>query len=338
MDLDDTIQRHGMALISVFADHPHDLPFTYTVGRHDRGLPELIVFGGTPDEAGTLLNELDRDNPSSEVRPGRTPRADALGGARVELRRARPAWAKVHGLLAFDRGGPDVPFLQVRLPDRRGRLHGERGRPAACACCPDLSRADRPWALPLDTASLHGRVLPSQARSDDAVEVCLPVRRDGTEVGRVERVRARDLGDGTVQVLQPPVMADWTTAGAVLLLEGRTDLCGDPLAASEVRASRSVHLAWSWIVPLLDEDGLDLERVDAAVGRVAEMPGVALTIDTWWCSVAAQSNQSHRVRAAMRRLVRDGLAREEDRYSRSDPPGLPCLDPRCVRCDTQLRP
>lgn len=132
-------------------------------------------------------------------------------------------------------------------------------------------------------------------------------------------------------------MADWTTAGARVRLEDHTDPCGDPLATIEVRASRCVHLAWSWIVPLLDEDGPELVQVDAAVCRVAELPGVELTIDTWWCAAAAPSSQSHTVRAAMRCLVRDGLAHEEDRYSRSVPRGVPCLDPRCTNCGTDLR-
>jgi hypothetical protein len=58
VDIDTIIARHGVALPSILTAHPHDPPFTYTVGRQDQGRPELIVFGLAPQVAQTLLNEL----------------------------------------------------------------------------------------------------------------------------------------------------------------------------------------------------------------------------------------------------------------------------------------
>lgn len=42
MNIDEIIARCGVYLQAVCSEHPYDTPFTYTVGRHQRGQPELI--------------------------------------------------------------------------------------------------------------------------------------------------------------------------------------------------------------------------------------------------------------------------------------------------------
>ncbi|MBW8711109.1 MAG: DUF4262 domain-containing protein, partial [Mycobacterium sp.] len=50
-----TIRIHGWAVQSVEDDR---LPFAYTIGLHDRGLPELLVTGLSPQPAARLLNDV----------------------------------------------------------------------------------------------------------------------------------------------------------------------------------------------------------------------------------------------------------------------------------------
>lgn len=61
---DDTrrlIDAHGWAVIGVFPTRPEDgVPFSYTVGLTDRGLPELAIYGLPPHTAGGVLNAVAR--------------------------------------------------------------------------------------------------------------------------------------------------------------------------------------------------------------------------------------------------------------------------------------
>src|SRR5262249_52869691 len=50
-----TIRIHGWAVQGVEDDR---LPYAYTIGLHDRGLPELLVTGLPPEGAAGLLNDV----------------------------------------------------------------------------------------------------------------------------------------------------------------------------------------------------------------------------------------------------------------------------------------
>lgn len=334
MDIDAIIARHGVAVQAVLTDHPYDPPFAYTIGRHLRGDPELIVFGGHHERATALLNELAHHRAAGDLAAGAQLSVDTFDGDPVGLVEARPEWVCQYGLLAFDHAGAppwDVPFLQVQIPDPEGRLPGVDGRPATCWCCPDLSRLDRPYARAFDTTRLHELVPGQPPHGDDEVDVAVPVWVDDVAVGRVEALRARPRDADEVCLLQPPVLADWTTAGAVLRLTGREDPDGLPIAGAEVRTSPSVHLAWAWhVAGMTDAEAV---RAEQAVERIAALDGVVVTPDPNWLTIAAPSRHSHRVRATMRRLVRDGLAVEAERFSR---PSTACTHPGCQACGGPL--
>lgn len=335
VDIDATIAEHGVFIQGVITAHPYDPPFTYTVGRHLRGRPELILFGPPPGPAAQVLNELARDRRPSEVTAGADVTLRCMDGHRVRLCPARPEWIADYGLVAFDHAAarPDqVPFLQVVLPRRDGSLPGDGG--PRCECCPDLSHSLRPYPRPFDTAQLFRSHASRPRRPAGSVEVCVPVRIDDMEIGRLERLVAQDRGDGTVQLLQPPVLADWTTAGAILAVDDIRDVGGDHVARTELRASPSVHLTWSWSARGQLADPATTERVDAAVRRITSLPGVEATLDPRWLAVAATSASSHKVRSVMRRLARDGVAQEADPLHRSP---TVCSHPQCG-CEVCSRP
>lgn len=51
--IDATMRKHGWAVQYVESDRS---PYAYTIGLHDRGLPELLVTGLPPQRAARLLN------------------------------------------------------------------------------------------------------------------------------------------------------------------------------------------------------------------------------------------------------------------------------------------
>ena len=54
----ETIAEHGRQVIAVGGDRKHK-PFFYTIGNHDKGLPELLLIGPfRPDMIMNVLNEL----------------------------------------------------------------------------------------------------------------------------------------------------------------------------------------------------------------------------------------------------------------------------------------
>jgi hypothetical protein len=54
-ELRETIRGHGWAVQFVESDRR---PFAYTIGLHDRGLPELLICGLPPDIATRVLNSI----------------------------------------------------------------------------------------------------------------------------------------------------------------------------------------------------------------------------------------------------------------------------------------
>ena len=94
------------------------MPFAYTIGMHDRGLPELLVTGLAPKRALWLLNTF-----AKRMLAGRPPvPGDQVwlpAGTRVELVEvARP---DAHLGMAVGIEGPDISAIQLVWADGRGR-------------------------------------------------------------------------------------------------------------------------------------------------------------------------------------------------------------------------
>lgn len=51
------ITTYGQSLISVMGEGD-DPPFIYTIGNHEKNLPELLIIGIGGEQAGALMNEL----------------------------------------------------------------------------------------------------------------------------------------------------------------------------------------------------------------------------------------------------------------------------------------
>ncbi len=51
------IEKHGRSIIGVFACADDDIPFSYTIGNHLKGLPELLVIGSS---RAPYLNDFSR--------------------------------------------------------------------------------------------------------------------------------------------------------------------------------------------------------------------------------------------------------------------------------------
>jgi hypothetical protein len=125
-----TIRTHGWAVQSVEDDRR---PYAYTIGLHDRGLPELLVTGMPQQRAACLLNSAAGATVDGRVF---TPGAHiAMGdGPLVEI--VEVAHPDAHMNFAVALGGPDVRALQLVWCDERGRWpwaagwgHGRRRQP-----------------------------------------------------------------------------------------------------------------------------------------------------------------------------------------------------------------
>jgi Domain of unknown function (DUF4262) len=93
-------------------------PYAYTVGLHDRGLPELLVTGLVPSWAGRLLNCIARDLVKGHVlRPGE----HIAHGADPIIEIVEVEHPDVHMGWAIAFGGPDVRALQLVWADDYGR-------------------------------------------------------------------------------------------------------------------------------------------------------------------------------------------------------------------------
>ena len=66
-DIDANVKKHGQSVVYVGRiERDTTEPFHYTVGRHSRGLPELLMTALTNPESGMLiLNALDRAMPKT---------------------------------------------------------------------------------------------------------------------------------------------------------------------------------------------------------------------------------------------------------------------------------
>ena len=113
--LADKMRKHGWAVQYVEDDR---VPFAYTVGLHDCGLPELLVTGVSQQRATRLLNAVAGDAMRGRtLTPGEQitlPTGPSVEIVEVDHPDAHMGWA-----VAF--GGPDVRAMQLVWADGRGR-------------------------------------------------------------------------------------------------------------------------------------------------------------------------------------------------------------------------
>jgi hypothetical protein len=110
-----TMQEHGWAVQYVESDR---IPFAYTVGLHDCGLPELLMTGVSRQRAIRLLNVVAKDMMGGRtLTPGQ--KIAVTSGPLVELVEVANPDAHMTWAVAF--GGQGVRALQLVWADGRGR-------------------------------------------------------------------------------------------------------------------------------------------------------------------------------------------------------------------------
>jgi Domain of unknown function (DUF4262) len=94
-------------------------PFAYTIGLHERGLPELLVTGMPPERANLVLNTV----ANYLVNGGRpVPGERMLIGGELLLDFVQVQHPIAHLKFAYSIYGPDLRALQVVWPDNHGHL------------------------------------------------------------------------------------------------------------------------------------------------------------------------------------------------------------------------
>jgi len=126
--LDAMIERHGWAVLAVFADPDTNTPtFSYTVGLTAKNKPEMIVMGMPPDNARIVLNGLARRLLAGEVKRHERLSMVLTEGYEPVLIEADTARARDFLRAAIHRYGDQVQALQLVLPDAANRLPWEEG-------------------------------------------------------------------------------------------------------------------------------------------------------------------------------------------------------------------
>ena len=141
------VEKFGQGIIGVFAaeDDPNKdgfVPFMYTVGRSERGKPDLVIYGPLrPEHAGTILNMVDEFDKHTPVKAG-----DRLGGLigtadgtpyDLTLIDVDPEECEMNVALAmYD----DVTAMQVVWPDDDNKFPWEG------------------WKIPDEEQPLHGEI------------------------------------------------------------------------------------------------------------------------------------------------------------------------------------
>jgi len=111
----ETVRVNGWAVQAVEDDRR---PFAYTIGLHDRGLPELLVTGLSPERAARVLNDVAGATVGGRVLD---PGAHIAVGAGPLLEIVEVEHPDAHMDFAVALGGPDVRALQLVWADDRGR-------------------------------------------------------------------------------------------------------------------------------------------------------------------------------------------------------------------------
>lgn len=319
----------------VFFHHPEGLPRIVAVDQPHPHAPSLAYTESAWPELGSGLVTFDRDArlaadllravghlPVSVVQPDRWVVMDELErGAIVRFRACDPDTLD-RFLLARTDAGRRAPYLQVAVVHDDRRL-SER---LDCDCCPNLNwSGEILHSGPFETASLpigdRVRVLPTSTARACVITVEIPVRVADAVEPRRETLLAEEV-DGGARLLQSPVLADWTAAGAVMGLSDPPHGIGIPVADRIIRSSRHVQLGVE-----LERSGLVARHRDAVHGAVEKLlvlGDVAVTNTGRWLSASVPEGRAERGRSVLRRLVRDGHAHEVGSYSNPSPGRCTC--------------
>lgn len=129
-ELRETIRRHGWAVQYIEDDRR---PFAYTIGLHDRGLPELLITGQLPPRSVSVLNAVANAAVNGSVF---LPGEHMALGDEVLIEFVEVDHPDAHLKFAVALGGPEVRALQLVWADERGRWpwaagwgHGRRRQP-----------------------------------------------------------------------------------------------------------------------------------------------------------------------------------------------------------------
>lgn len=129
------IQKSGQAVQAVTGE----IPFAYTIGNYERGLPELLVIGVAIEPVHQLLNELGR-----KMRDSGQPIVDGQlldTGGRVKIKAIRAnRMAHEHYTLMVGRvyETDDYEVMQILIPDLDGNFPGDENCDPAFAAQPVL--------------------------------------------------------------------------------------------------------------------------------------------------------------------------------------------------------
>jgi hypothetical protein len=108
------MRKHGWTVLYVEIDRT---PYAYTIGLHERGLPELLVTGVSPQRALWLLNHVAKKAVNGEpLTPGQ--RMRLVTGTLIEIVEVEQPDAHMDAAVAFY--GADLRALQLVWPDGRG--------------------------------------------------------------------------------------------------------------------------------------------------------------------------------------------------------------------------
>jgi hypothetical protein len=108
-------RKYGWTVMFVESDRT---PYAYTIGLHERGLPELLVSGVAPQRAAWLLNRVAaRALRGEPLTPGQ--RIKLIPGPLIEIVEVEQPDAHMDMAVAFY--GSDFQARQLVWPDGRGR-------------------------------------------------------------------------------------------------------------------------------------------------------------------------------------------------------------------------
>jgi hypothetical protein len=134
------IAEHGRHCQAVMGDEDNQ-PFVYTIGNHDKGLPELLLIGSCDGSIGHILNNLSEQMIergaafSDGERVGFMPRFD--GQVLMKAIRADPKVKDLYTVQAGQHyGHEDYGVMQVVAPDPTGKFPGEEGMTTGWADVP----------------------------------------------------------------------------------------------------------------------------------------------------------------------------------------------------------
>jgi hypothetical protein len=129
--LRDTVKDHGWAVQYVESERR---PFTYTIGLHDLGLPELLITGLPPQTSARLLNSIAHQIVDDGVFLRPAMHIDYQSEFLLEV--VEIEHPDVHLKFAVEICGPKIRAFQLvwtddhrRWPWDRGWSHGRRRQP-----------------------------------------------------------------------------------------------------------------------------------------------------------------------------------------------------------------